>query len=149
MIEKALEKDLIEIIKMWTEVSIKEFVNYIGKENIIHFIESGELEKESRQLLDKTFVFRKDNSVYGFVVIIDNLIELMVVKQEYQNKLIGKKLFDFAIDKIKSRYKELKIECFEKNKRVNSICQRLNFRFQNSYKDIDMGFVTNVYTKEL
>lgn len=148
MIDRAKPADLPQIAAIWKEVSINEFSDYIGENNVKAFIESGELENECRKHLDSTFVVTKNKVVAGFVVILGNLIELLIVRPEHQNQFVGKRLYEFALFKIRENYSEVGVECFAKNLRANSILRRLGYRLDSTYQD-EMGFTTNKLSKAL
>jgi len=148
MIVKAKTEDISDIVMLWERVSLKEFSNYIGKENIEFFIQNDELLNEITHLHNNIYVFKLNKKIVGFVILIDNLIELLIVSPEDQNGLIGKKLYLFAINKIFSKYDTVIAECFNENKKVNSLLQRLGFIFVKSYQE-EMGFITNQYIKTI
>ncbi len=148
MIEQASNDDIAAIVALWTKVSLADFARHIGNDNIHSFIESGELASESERLLSSTYVLKDDKGLAGFVVILGDLIELLIVRPESQNKLVGKQLYKFAIGKIREEHCRVRAECFEKNERANSMLQRLGYKSDGSYID-DMGFVTNRYSKEV
>ena len=86
MIDSARPEDLDTITDMWMDVSRQEFVQYLGQDVIEFFIESGELRDEVESNADSTFVYREQENVLGFVVLQDDLIELMVVRPDCQNQ---------------------------------------------------------------
>ena len=147
MIERAKNTDLDELVSLWQEISLNEFSSYIGIDNVNYFIESGELKSETERLLDTTYVLRKSGEIIGFIVLIENLIELLIVRPKYQNRFVGGKLYRFALDHISKNYPSVNVECFENNMRINSILKRLGFKLTESYKD-DMGFITNKYIRD-
>lgn len=148
MIEPLKIEDIPQIVDLWEEISLNEFSDYIGAKNVECFIESGELEKECKRHLDKTYVFKTNKLVVGFIVVLENLIELLIIKKEFQKQGVGKQLYNYAIGLIKENYSRVKVECFENNLRVNSILKKSGFRFESKYKD-EMGFITNTYSKKV
>jgi ribosomal protein S18 acetylase RimI-like enzyme len=148
LIRKAEKPDLNSIVAIWTEISLNEFSRYIGRENVEHFIDSGELKNECERLLSNTYVLTRDSIIKGYVVIIEDLIELLVVRPEFQNAFAGKRLYDFAVNKIGESFDCVRVECFEDNARVNSILKRLGYDKDGNYRD-EMGFITNRLSKKL
>ncbi|WP_432799864.1 GNAT family N-acetyltransferase [Poriferisphaera sp. WC338] len=148
MIHAATENDLSEIVSLWEAISLHEFSAYIGHENVKYFIESGELSRESKRYLDCTYVCKRRDCFLGYVVVIGDLIELLVVMPEYQNAMTGKRLYDHALKLIRQRHRKVRVECFSNNQRANSILKRLGYDFDGSYQD-DIGFMTNKYSKRL
>ncbi len=72
---------------------------------------------------------------------IDDLIELLIVSPTFQNKRVGKQLYNFAIHKIRQNHLHVKVECFAKNIRVLPTLQHLGFQETGRYFD-DTGFET-------
>lgn len=126
---------------MWTEISKREFASYIGEDAIEQFVESGELASECRRLLAQTWVCSVDNALAGFVVVIDDLIELLLVGREFQNRLVGKRLYKRAEDEISKGHDIMRVECFLNNARIAKILKRLGFHEDRTYQD-EMGFMT-------
>lgn len=145
MIERAKDTDLDELVLLWQDISIYEFSKYIGLENVNYFIDSGELRNETQRLLETTFVLREEGIIVGFIVLIDNLIELLIVRSSHQNRFVGGKLYRFVLKQLAEKYNTVHVECFEENKRTNSILKRMGYRLINTYRD-EMGFVTNQYS---
>lgn len=142
LLRKAVEKDLPDVIELWTEISEREFARYIGHDTVRQFISSGALAAECRDLLDQTTICTVDGAIAGLVVVIDDLIELLLVRQSWQNRFIGKRLYDHARSEICGNgFGRLRVECFRDNSRIVPILQRLGFRTDESYLD-DMGFIT-------
>lgn len=148
MITRAQESDLNEIIMIWEETSREDFARQIGTANIEYFIESGELSRESKFFLRNTYVLRDNGIIAGFVVILGNLIELLIVDQEYRNTLCAQKLYKHALKVISRKHDHVRAECFELNDKANSMLQRLGYDLKNTYLD-NLGFLTNIYHKRL
>ena len=107
MIRKHKEKDLEDIINIWYQAS-----------TLAHpFLDSTfvkKVEKDMRNIYipnSETWVYEKNNSVIGFISMIDNEIGGLFVLPNNHSKGIGTKLVDF-ISKV---HKELEVEVFEKN----------------------------------
>ena len=107
MIRKHKEKDLEDIINIWYQAS-----------TLAHpFLDSTfvkKLEKDMRNIYipnSETWVYKKNNSVIGFISMIENEIGGLFVLPNNHSKGIGTKLVDF-ISKV---HKELEVEVFEKN----------------------------------
>lgn len=142
LLRRAAQEDLADIVQLWIEISRAEFAAYIGPETVEQFISSGELAAESRRILPQTTICTDDGQLAGIVVVIDDLIELLLVRQSFQNRFVGKRLYDHARSEVCGNgFRQLRAECFRSNSRITSILQRLGFRTDGSYRD-DMGFTT-------
>ena len=148
MIELAGAQDLDDIASMWMEVSRQEFVHYLGQDVIEFFIESGELREEVECCADSTYVFRDKNQLVGFVVLQDDLIELMIVRPDYQNQSIGRQLYEFSIKTIAQEFHQVRAECLELDDKTNRLLEAQSFEFIGRYED-EMGMVRRQYQKVL
>ena len=107
MIRKHKEKDLEQIINIWYKSS-----------TLAHpFLSSSFVEKVKSDMTNiyipnsETWVYEIDNSIVGFISMLDNEIGGLFVLPNNQSKGIGTKLVDF----IKKVHSELEVEVFEKN----------------------------------
>lgn len=145
-IKAASPADLQRLTRLWSDISRQEFSAYIGQENIDFFINSGELAEETERLLDNTFICERQGELAGFVVIIGDLIELLIVSPAYQNKLVGKQLYNFSSHKIYQQHSRIRVECFATNHRIRPILSRLGFQETGRYFD-ELGFETIALAK--
>jgi len=148
MIEAAQSQDLDDIASMWMDVSRQEFVHYLGQDVIEFFIESGELREEVACCADSTYVYRDDGKLLGFVVLQEDLIELMIVRADCQNQNIGKQLYEFSVNLISKVHRQVRAECIEQDQKTNSLLESQGFDFIGRYED-EMGFMRRQYRKPL
>jgi ribosomal protein S18 acetylase RimI-like enzyme len=148
MIQAAQTQDLDDIAAMWMHVCRQEFVHYLGQDVVEFFIESGELREEVACCSDSTYVYREDNRVLGFVVLQQDLIELMVVRSDCQNQSIGKQLYEYSIALISKHHRHVRAECSEQDEKSNGLLRNQGFDFIGRYED-EMGFVRRQYSKPL
>ena len=97
-----------------------------------------------------TWVYVEDNSIIGFVSMIDNEIGGLFILPDDQSKGVGRKLVDF----IAETHKNIEVEVFEKNDVARKFYQKYGFKqikqyFHEESKNevlrlsIDILFVTN------
>lgn len=146
MITLAQAQDLDQITAMWMEVSRQEFVQYLGQDIIEFFIESGELREEVECCADSTYVYRDDDRIAGFVVLQEDLIELMVVRPDCQNQTIGRQLYEFSVETISTHYRQVRAECLEMDQKTSRLLASQGFDFIGRYED-EMGFTRRQYQK--
>lgn len=121
MIRAFKQEDLDTIMNIWLNSNIK-FHNFIPKE---FWINNYEYVKKS--LPDATiYIFEEDDIIKGFIGIINNNIEGLFVKEEYQSCGIGRKL----LDEIKKSNTTLTLSVFQKNSRA------LKFYLSNGFNII-------------
>jgi putative acetyltransferase len=107
MIRKHKEQDLDQIINIWEKSSA-----------LAHpFLSSAFVEKVKSDMTNiyipnsETWVYEIENSIVGFISMIENEIGGLFVLPNNHSKGIGSKLVDF----IKKEHSELEVEVFDKN----------------------------------
>jgi putative acetyltransferase len=107
MIRKHTAKDLEQIINVW----------YTSSTLAHPFLSAAFVEKVKSDMTNiyipnsETWVYEIDNSIVGFISMLDNEIGGLFVLPNNHSKGIGTELVDF----IKKEYSELEVEVFEKN----------------------------------
>lgn len=148
MIIAAQAQDLDQITEMWMDVSRKEFVQFLGQDVIEFFIEHNDLREEVECCSDTTYVYKQEEQVLGFVVLAEDLIELLVVRPECQNQNIGKQLYDYSISLVAQQFHQVRAECIEQDEKANKLLSARGFEYIGHYED-EMGFTRRQYQKQL
>ena len=148
MIRPALPSDIPVLVALWEQISLDEFAAQIGRDNVLGFINSGALKEDTEDQIGSTYVAERGGEICGFVVILGELIELLLVAPQRRSGFVAKALYSFAIRQIAQDHRQVRAECFEKNAKANSLLQRLGFAEELRYPD-DLGFTTVRYVKPL
>ncbi|MEH6535553.1 MAG: GNAT family N-acetyltransferase [Psychroserpens sp.] len=129
MIRKHTALDLEQIISIWYESS-----------TLAHpFLSSSFVEKVKSDMTNiyipnsETWVYEIDNSVVGFISMIDNEIGGLFVLPNNHSKGIGTKLVNF----IKKNYSELEVEVFEKNYIGRAFYDKYGFKIIKKYNHLE------------
>jgi putative acetyltransferase len=125
MIRKHKEQDLEQIMNIWYHASTLAHPFLNSK-----FVEK--VEKDMRHLYipnSQTWVFEKDNSIIGFISMIENEIGGLFVLPKNHTKGIGTLLVDF----VKKEHKELEVEVFEKNVIGRAFYDKYGFELIKKY----------------
>ncbi|MCL6270653.1 hypothetical protein M3P05_12025 [Sansalvadorimonas sp. 2012CJ34-2] len=109
MIRMAVESDLSQIMSIWMDNSTDNRTDYIGRDDVLSIIQSGELENECRRLLDHTYVAENKDGISGLVIIRDGAIERLMVQGDYQGLYVGDYLYNFAFSKVGNQPQEIKV----------------------------------------
>jgi len=131
MIRKHKEQDLEQIINIWHQSS-----------TIAHpFLSASFVEKVKSDMTNiyvpnsDTWVYEIDNSIVGFISMLDNEIGGLFVLPNNQSKGIGSKLVDF----IKKEHSVLEVEVFEKNLIGRAFYDKYGFERIKKYKHEESG----------
>jgi putative acetyltransferase len=133
MIRKHKEKDLDQIIEIWCQSS-----------TLAHpFLSSSFVEKVKSDMTNiyipnsETWVYEVDNSIVGFISMMDNEIGGLFVLPSHHSKGIGTKLVDF----IKKEHSDLEVEVFEKNLIGRTFYDKYGFEKIKQYNHEESGYV--------
>lgn len=131
MIRKYKKSDTEEIVDVWYKSS-----------SIAHpFLDSSFMEKEKTNIREiylpntKTWVFTSENSLDGFITMMDNEVAAIFVRPEKQGQGIGKNLMDL----VSQIYDELEVEVFKDNKIGRSFYDNYGFKKINEHIHEESG----------
>lgn len=129
MINEFKIENLEEVMEIWIQTNINAH-DFIERE---YWINNFDLVK--KLLPDaKVYIFQEDNIIKGFIgVIEEGYIAGLFVKEEYQREGIGEKLIEY----IKSKYNQLKLDVYSKNKNAIKFYLKNNFKIVNEKNNED------------
>lgn len=119
MIEELNKKDINQIMDIWLKEN-KRTHTYIPEEYWDNHFE--EVKKEI--LKAKIYVYKEKEEICGFIGLSSTYIAGIFVKKEKQSMRIGKKLIQY----VKSKYPELMLKVYLKNKRAVAFYEREEFK---------------------
>lgn len=132
MIRKHNEQDLEQIINIWCQSS-----------TLAHpFLNSSFVEKVKSDMTNiyipnsETWIYEVDNSIVGFISMLNNEIGGLFVIPNQLSKGIGTKLVNF----VKKEHSELEVEVFEKNKIGRAFYNKYGFKRIKKYSHKESGF---------
>ncbi|MGG7096129.1 N-acetyltransferase [Clostridium sardiniense] len=114
------KKDIDEIMKIWVESTIKshDFID----EN--YWIESQDIVRNKYIPISKTYIYKEDNIIKGFISILNNnFIGGLFVANDSQGQGIGREL----IDTVKNELNSLTLNVFKENVRALKFYKREGF----------------------
>ena len=85
------------------------------------------------------YIFESKNTILGFIGIVDGYIAGIFVKEDMQNKGIGKQL----INKCKNKYNNLTLRVYERNKKA------IKFYIREGFKTVDTEIDKQTSQREL
>jgi Acetyltransferases len=132
MIRKSKLNELDTIMNIWLETNMKAH-DFIDKS---YWQGNYEMVKE---VLPKAtlFVYEENNSIHGFIGLMDNYIAGIFIRVESQSMGIGKALLDY----VKEKNTELTLHVYKKNTRAVKFYLREDFTVNNEQIDENTGEV--------
>lgn len=134
MIRNLENKDIDQVMDIWIKTNIKTH-NYIEKE----YWENNLEDVKFAILNSDVYVFESENTILGFIGIVDGYIAGIFVKEDMQNKGIGKQL----INKCKNKYNNLTLRVYERNKKA------INFYIREGFKTVNTEIDKQTSQREL
>lgn len=119
MIEELNKKDINQIMNIWLKEN-KSTHYYIPEEYWDNHFE--DVKKEI--LKAKIYVYKEKEEICGFIGLSSTYIAGIFVKKEKQSMGIGSKLIEYC----KSKYPELMLKVYVKNKRAVAFYERKEFK---------------------
>lgn len=137
---KQLEKfEIEEVMDIWLKTNITAH-SFIAKE---YWIKNYNIVKEEYFPISKTFIYKEDNIIKGFISIIDNsFIGALFVLEEYQGQGIGKKLLNHC----KSLYSTLELAVYVDNIPSVNFYKHCGFIIKEEKEHEDSGFMEYIMT---
>ena len=130
MIRKLHDDDIDIIADIWLDTNIKT-----------HYFISPQYWKDNfnavKEMLSQSeiYIYEKDNTLQGFIGLIDEYIAGIFVSSEVQSCGIGKLLMSF----VKGIKKQLSLSVYQKNTRAVKFYQRENFKIKSVNVDENTG----------
>lgn len=140
MIKKIKEEDLTNVMTLWVTGNFKAN-NFIDKD---YWLEIYNNTKENFLKDYKTFVYKENDEILGFISINDSEIKAINVKDDQQRRGIGTKLVNYCKENISES--EIVIKIFEKN--MNAIIFFSNLEFKNIKIQLNEKFNEKEYVMQ-
>ncbi|EJP6472319.1 N-acetyltransferase [Clostridium botulinum] len=139
---KRLEKiEIEEVMDIWLKTNITAH-SFIPKE---YWVKNYNIVKEEYFPISKTFIYKEENIIKGFISIIDSsFIGALFVLEEYQGQGIGKKLLNHC----KYLYSTLELAVYTKNISSVDFYKHCGFVIREEKKHEDSGFMEYIMTWE-
>lgn len=132
---KELEKiEIEEVMNIWLKTNISAH-NFISRN---YWVKNYNIVKDKYIPVSKTFVYKEDNIIKGFISIIDNsFIGALFVLEDYQGQGIGKKL----VNHCKDLYSSLELAVYSENIPSVEFYKHCDFIIKKEQTNEDSGFM--------
>lgn len=132
---KELDKiEIEEVMNIWLKTNISAH-NFISRN---YWIKNYNIVKDKYIPVSKTFVYKEDNIIKGFISIIDNsFIGALFVLEDYQGQGIGKKL----VNHCKNLYLSLELAVYSENISSVKFYKHCDFIIKKEQTNEDSGFM--------
>ena len=118
-LRKAKEQEITFFEEFARSVIDRNYRAFLGDEAVDFFIGSGASDQYIAENIGDTTLAVLGDEVVGMCVCKDNLIDLVMVRNELQGQGIGSALIEMVSKELLERYSSIRVECFEKNTKAN------------------------------
>lgn len=134
-VRKAATSDEETILEIARRVTDKFARKYLGDEAVDWYLNSGSCDKDMREGMKNMVVLLQDEKVIGMMIWLDNLMHLLMIDLPYLGTGAAQYFCNHIIPEKLEYYKEIKLECFDKNDRANAFYCKTGWKEYDRIKD--------------
>jgi ribosomal protein S18 acetylase RimI-like enzyme len=146
-IRKAMASDITTRIAISRRTISASYRPFLGDEAVDTFIASGATDQYVRENIAQCAVILAEGKIVGYAVCKDNLIDLMMIDQEYHRRGLGTKLLAYCEAQLFQHFAELILESFEPNQQANSFYRKHSWIADRRFFDESSGVHKLVFRK--
>ncbi len=148
-IRKATKSD-IKVLKDLSKKTINaNYRTFLGDEPVAAFIDSGAVDQYVDENIESCSVILSDGNVAGYAVTKDNLIDLMMIDDDFHRRGLGTKILEYCEEMLFKNYDELILESFEENHKANNFYKKNGWIETKRRFDKSSGVNKVVFCKKL
>jgi len=147
-IRKAANLDIENLIILARKTISAGYRDFIGDQGVNDFLGSGAVEQYVKENINHCRVISLKGKVVGYAVCKGNLIDLMMIDNDFHRQGIGTKLLNYCEKVFLQNHAELTLESFEGNHRANNFYKKNGWTEVKSYYDETSGVNKMVFRKK-
>ncbi len=148
-IRKATKSD-IEVLKDLSKKTINaNYRPFLGDEPVAAFVDSGAVDQYVDENIESCSVILSEGNVAGYAVTKDNLIDLMMIDDDFHRHGLGTKLLEYCEEMLFKNYDELILESFEENHKANDFYKKNGWTETKRRFDKSSGVNKVIFCKKL
>lgn len=121
--------------------------SFLGDRAVDGFLGSGAVDHIIEDSVHQSIVILAEGKAVGFCVYEGDLIELMMIDDEFHRKGLGSQLLAHCEQTLFKTYTSLRLESFEPNKIANNFYKKNGWIESKRYFDADTGVDKILFTK--
>ena len=146
-LRKAKEQEITFLQEFARAVIDRNYRAFLGDEAVDFFIGSGASDQDIAENIADTTLAVLEGEVVGMCVCKDDLIDLVMVRNDRQGQGIGSAFIDMVSKGLLERYPSIRVECFEKNTGATRFYVKNGWAVEKSLFDEELGDNRIFYTK--
>lgn len=146
-LRKAEEEEITFLQEFARSVIDRSYRAFLGDEAVDFFIGSGASDQYIAESIGDTTLAVLGDEVVGMCVCKDDLIDLIMVRNDRQGQGIGSAFIDMVSKGLLERYPSIRVECFEKNTKANRFYVKNGWTMEKSLFEAEVEDNRIFYTK--
>lgn len=146
-LRKAQAQELPLLQELARSVIDRHYRAFLGDEAVDFFIGSGASDAYMAENLADTVLAVMEDRVVGMCVCKEDLIDLLMVRNEAQGQGIGSAFLDAVSGDLLTRYPSIRLECFEKNGKATRFYEKNGWTRERVVFEEEVGDNRIFYTK--
>lgn len=118
------EKQILEIARNVTDKVTRE---YLGDKAVDWYINSGECDKDMKNDICNMLVLIYQQKIIGMMIWHNELLHFLMIDIPYHGTGAAKYFCENVIPKKLEEFKEIHVECFDKNERGNAFYEKMGW----------------------
>lgn len=135
VIRTAVVEDEADILKLARDVADKFTRTYLGDENVDWYIDSGSCDEDMKKEVANATLLLLDEKIIGTMIWHDNQMHGFMVDAPYHGTGAAQYFCEQIIPQKLEQYKELILECFDKNQRAIVFYEKTGWHEYGRIKD--------------
>lgn len=148
-IRKSINGDTNTLLAMSRRITNKNNREFLPDEKVDAFLESEFFESEVTDYVGEIDVLLFDEDIIGMCRFDKNTLESLMIDCDYQGTGAASYFLNQLLNKKFGQYNEIKLECFQANKRARRFYEKQGFILDKIYLDSDLNEKMCVYTKSI
>lgn len=122
---------------------------FLGDQTVDNYLKSGSLDRYLTKNFDDIWVLSLDQTIIGFAVCIENVIDFMMIDFDYQRKGLGTKLLQHCESLLFEKHHVIALESFEENTKATKFYLANDWEVTEKYRDSKAKAIKFIFRKQL
>lgn len=131
MFRKATPNDIPSLKALARSVIRHNYTPFLGEDAVESFIGSGASDEEIEKGLERCVLLLESGDIVGFAITDDDILHLIMVAVEHQNKGYGAKLLAYIEEQMFTDFDSIMLQSFADNHATNEFYQKYGWTLAN------------------
>ena len=147
--QRAKKSDL-EIIQTIAKHTVDQGYRYfLDAHTVDDYLSSGRLDRYLIKNFNNTWILKLDESIVGFAICIDNIIDFMLINFDHHRNGLGTKLLQHCENMLFEKHQTIALESFEENTKATKFYLANNWAIVEKYRDTKARAIKLIFRKKM